>query len=259
MASLALGGINRRYLDPTTESSYETALAKNTGLYNNINNQLQGVADNPGPTSRILSSPISYSPSADTTAALSNLSSLATTGGYTPEQIADIRARGVAPIRAAYAAAQKNVNQQRALQGGYSPNYSAVQAKMARDQGNSMAEQVTNINANLAQNIAQNRLAAASPYASAAGAESGRGLQTAQFNAENNAQTQEENANLGEAAQNRKLSAIDAQRSLYGTTPAQASLFGSQALSAAGINSNNQNQFLNRQQTGLSRMIGAFA
>lgn len=73
------------------------------------------------------------------------------TGGYSPADIANMRARGVAPIRAAYANAERNVGQQRALQGGYSPNAVAAQVKMAREQGQGMADASTNLEAQLAQ------------------------------------------------------------------------------------------------------------
>src|SRR5262245_37586381 len=77
------------------------------------------------------------------------------TGGYSPEDIANMRARGVSPIRAAYANAQQNIQRQRSLQGGYSPNAIAAQVKMAREQGQSMADATQNVEAGLAE--ARNR------------------------------------------------------------------------------------------------------
>jgi hypothetical protein len=75
----------------------------------------------------------------------------ADTGGYSGQDIADMRARGVSPIRAAYANAQRAVGQQRSLQGGYSPNAIAAQVKMAREQGQSMADASQNVDAQIAQ------------------------------------------------------------------------------------------------------------
>jgi hypothetical protein len=80
------------------------------------------------------------------------------TGGYTPQNMSDMRARGVAPIRAAYANAARNVNQQRALQGGYSPNAIAAQVKMAREQGQGMADAAQNVEAGIAEGVQKGRL-----------------------------------------------------------------------------------------------------
>lgn len=71
------------------------------------------------------------------------------TGGYSGSDIADLRARGVAPIRAAYDNAARNVQQQRTLQGGYSPNAIAAQVKMAREQSQGMADEYQNVNAKI--------------------------------------------------------------------------------------------------------------
>jgi hypothetical protein len=83
---------------------------------------------------------------------------LSKTGGYSDTDIANIRERSISPIRSVYAGANRDVDRQRALQGGYSPNYAAVKAKMAREQSDVIGNQTTNINADLAQRIAQNKL-----------------------------------------------------------------------------------------------------
>lgn len=114
-----------------------------------------------------------YKPSADVTASLGNLKGLSETGGYSPQDIADLRARGVSPIRAVYANAQRGVDRQRALSGGYSPNYNAVSAKMARELSDQIADAIQNVNAGIAQNVAGNKLSAAPQYASAAAGQSG--------------------------------------------------------------------------------------
>lgn len=125
----------------------------------------------------ISSTPVSFNPinpqtakyeqSADVSKSLSDLSDLATTGGYTEAGIADIRARDISPIRSIYSNAQQNVERQKALAGGYSPNFAATQSKMARDEASQIGDVTTNANAGIAQNVASNRIAAASPYASA--------------------------------------------------------------------------------------------
>lgn len=109
-----------------------------------------------------------YQQSPDVTASLADLSNLVATGGYSAADIQNIRERDISPIRSIYANAQQNVERAKALGGGYSPNFNAVTASMARDEANKIGDVTTAANAGIAQNVASNKIAAASPYASAA-------------------------------------------------------------------------------------------
>lgn len=189
------------YGDP---SSFGGAAQKQTSDYDRIMANYQSLFNAPSST------PISGS--------ISNLSDLATTGGYSPSAISDLRARAVSPVRSIYATAQQNLERQKALQGGYSPGYTAATAKMARDEAGQISGALTNVNAGIAQNVAQNRLAAASPYASA----------------------EEFNASLANQDLFRKMQATEGMRGMYGTTPALVSTFGQQVAGAAGLGQGQQ-------------------
>ena len=194
--------------DPLTNQYklYNTAVEQQAGDYSNIMQGYKNLA--------------SKGPSSANAQAVSNLGDLATTGGYSEADKADIRARGVSPIRSVYAGANRDVDRQKGLQGGYSPNYGAVKAKMAREQSEQVAGGVQNVNAMLAQNIAGNRLNAAGSYASAS--------------------NQQDNT---------ALNALQGQASLYGSTPGMASLYGGQALQGAQLQNNiNQQGVQNRNQ-----------
>src|SRR5437773_5397071 len=52
--------------------------------------------------------------------AAAGFSEFSKTGGFSPEDLANIRARALSPVRAVYSNAQREVNRQRSLQGGYS-------------------------------------------------------------------------------------------------------------------------------------------
>ena len=208
-----------------------------------------------------------YTQSPAVTGSIANLSNLAATGGYSGQDIADIRARDISPIRSIYANAQQNVERQRALSGGYSPNFNAVQAQMARDEAQQIADTTTNVNANLAQAIAANKLAASTPYASSALSANAEATAAAQANANIVNQINEANANRNLAAQganqqmgfqaglaNRQgqTGALQGAASLYGTTPALTSTFGNQVMQATQaqqnqqqLNQNRQNQIMN--------------
>jgi hypothetical protein len=81
------------------------------------------------------------------------------TGGFSPSDVANMRARGTAPIRAAYGNAERNIAQQRSLQGGYSPNAIAAQVKMAREQGQGMSDAAQNVEAGIAEQRQRGQLA----------------------------------------------------------------------------------------------------
>lgn len=90
---------------------------------------------------------------------LSGYSQFAETGGFSPDDLANIRARSVSPIRATYANAEREVNRQKALQGGYSPGFNVLKARMAREQGQAGAEATTNAEAGIAEMVQQGKLA----------------------------------------------------------------------------------------------------
>lgn len=149
-------------------SSYNPAQLGTTPTY--TSQQMQG----PGTITpeRYQAAQTPYVQSEASKNSIANLANLAETGGYSEQGIADLRARGVSPIRAVYANAQRNVDRSRALAGGYSPNYNATTAKMAREMSDQIANQVTDVNAGIAQNVAGNKIAIAPSYSSAANQES---------------------------------------------------------------------------------------
>lgn len=145
------------------------------------------------------------------------------TGGYSPSDIANMRSRGVAPVRAAYANAEREVSRGRALQGGYSPNAAAAQIKMAREQGQSGADAVQNVEAGLAEARNRGRLSGLGGMAGIEGQRLAAQLDAGKFNAMGD---QQQDAN--------KLSALHGMSSLYGTTPGMAQLFAGQLNASIG-------------------------
>ena len=214
-----------------------------------------------------------YSQSQDVTKSLSDLSGLTDNGGYTPEGIADIRARDISPIRSIYANARENMNRTRALGGGYSPNFNATTAQLARDEAGKIGDVVTSANAGIAQNVASNRLQAAPAYAGAsATANAARtaadqknadiinqinafnaqgAMDVNKFNSTGATQAGQFNVQAAlDAAKSNKsnvLGAVQGQTSLYGTTPALTKTFGDQVVQASNVNQQQQHLNDNRQ------------
>lgn len=217
----------------------------------------------------------SYNGTPDATASIKNLAELSKSGGYTDEGIRDLRARGISPIRSVYANAQRDMNRGRSIQGGYSPNFNATQAKMAREMSEQIAGQTTNVNAGIAEAVAKGRLGIAGQYNSAAAheadamtsvnrdnansantanlANAGNRNRANEFNLNNRNEAMKFNIGnsmdmlkMNEAMrsgdQNRIQQALQGMTSMYGTTPAMSKLFGDQALSAAEMQQRNKRQ-----------------
>lgn len=213
---------------------------------------------NPINTQKINPTITPYSQSADVTKSLSNLSELSKTGGYSDQGIADLRARGISPIRSVYANAQRNIDRQKAIQGGYSPNYTAATAKLTRGLSDAVSEGTQNVNAGIAQNVASNRLSAAPNYASAAGSANTLKTSIDKANADIINQINESNANRDLQAKfgnkSNILGGIQGQTSLYGTTPALTSLFGNQVIQAGQMGQNQQRLNLDKNNSNLSML-----
>lgn len=157
-----------------------------TDQYGNLMSQYTDLLNTPASSvnlsdqySKLLTAPSSFNPVAPTTTnyttdpayvdAINNLKTLSSTGGYSSQDIADLRARAVSPVQSVYAGAQRNIERAKALQGGYSPNYTAATAKLTRGLSDATSSAIINANAGIAQNVASNKLQIAPQYASAAG------------------------------------------------------------------------------------------
>jgi len=195
-------------------------------------------------------------PSASTMSAISNLNDLASNGGYSGQSIADLRARGVSPIRSVYASAQRNIDRQRTLQGGYSPNYTAATAKLTRDEAQQIGDANQNVNAGIAQNQASNRIGVAGTAASVSAELDRQKQQIEQENAAAVNRANELNAQLPlqyrQSNVQTSLAPIEGMKSLYGTTPALTSLFGNQVQSAEEIAAQKRAQDIGASEFGYS-------
>lgn len=141
------------------------------------------------------------------------------TGGFKDQDIQDIRARAIAPTRAVYANAQDNIRRQRALQGGYSPNYTAATAKMARNLSSDISDANVNANASIAQMIQQGKLAGLGGMYQGADMGLGYAMRAA-----------EANSAAASASRGQNLAALNAQQNLYEATPGLARLYGGMSL-----------------------------
>lgn len=237
--------------------AYSAAVNTNANDYDKIMNAydslLKSNQQSPAKFTPIAPQLANYSQSGDVTSALGNLSSLSQSGGYSPGDEQNIRARSISPIRSIYSTAQEGLQRQKALQGGYSPNYTAASAKMAREMSEQIGQRVTDVEGQIAQQRAQNKLSIAPSYASAAAqADSARNA-IEKSNADTVNQINELNAQLalstGQMNQSNMFNAVEGMRNLYGTSPALVNTFGNQVSQAGNLA--NQTQQTNNQTTEL--------
>lgn len=260
------------------EELYPSSVLQSAQDYDELMGRYRNIADSPTPgmgslvgqyeglgNSDITPTPLTYTRGPEMESAVGNLKELSTTGGYTPEGIAAIRSRGLSPIRSVYANAERNLNRNKSLQGGYSPNYGAVLAKMAREQSAATAAATTNVEAGIAQNVAQNRLNAAPLYSGLAERETGAMSDIASRNAANklsaDTSNRENKFNATSALEriyggdrSNRLNAVEGMRALYGTTPALPALYGQQGLQREQL----KEQQRSRKQQGSSVLINAY-
>lgn len=84
---------------------------------------------------------------------------MANTGGFSPQEMAAMRSRAIAPTRAIYENAMRNMSRNRTLQGGYSPGYQAALSRMNRDTGQQISDANVNTEAALAELKQRGRIA----------------------------------------------------------------------------------------------------
>ena len=180
-------------------------------------------------------------------------------GGYSDADTRNMRARAIAPTTSIYANAQEELNRNRALQGGYSPNYGAASAKMAREMSNQIGQANIANEANIAQARNTNQLAGAQGLT-----QLGLGKANARTSAESLAENSRQfGAGLQLQGNQGLLNVGNGLTNLYGTGNADlnnqlgmlgSNISGQQAgnlgligarIGAAGIASNKQNAMAN--------------
>jgi hypothetical protein len=182
--------------------------------------------------------------------AASGYQNFADTGGYSPTDIQELRARGVSPIRSAYGNTMMELNRARALGGaGGSPNYIVAASKAQREMPGQMADALTGVNAQLAEDIRSGKLSGlaglsgvGSTMGNLSSQDANRMLSAAQSNQGADLTSQQITQKNLQDYYNNQLAGLSGQTSLYGTTPALASTFGNQALNAYQNRINLENQ-----------------
>jgi hypothetical protein len=185
----------------------------------------------------------------------------AATGGYSPQDVQELRARGMSPIRSAYGNTMMEMDRARSLGGGGgAPNYIAAASKAQRELPGQMADAMTGVNAGLADSIRQGKQFGLTGISNTGSTMGGLASSEAGRQQQAQAMTEQSLQNMRQM----QLAGMGGQASLYGTTPGMSSMFGNQALNAwqqrAGMEQS-RNQFgmglLDAQLRGFGAQEGA--
>lgn len=174
--------------------------------------------------------PISYMPSNQNFGAYGGYEDFAKTGGFSGQDIQNIRARSNAPMKATYANAQADVDRRNRIAGGNLANYPAAKAKMSRELAYSLGDQSLNTEAMLAEAIRSGKLAG---LGGMTGIDTSR-MQEGLANASGNLQGQGMESNRQLSGLSGMGNVAQGMTSLYGATPGQASMYGNQMLNSSG-------------------------
>lgn len=193
---------------------------------------------------------IGYSRTSELGDALKGYGEFAQTGGLDQGARADLRARGMSPIRAAYGNTMMELNRARALGGeGGTSNYAAALANAQRNLPQQLSDATQAVNADIARMVQSGRLAGLGGLSQASQADIGFGQQAQLANQEAamrarlsnqdaglRAALANQTANLaaGQANIGTRLSGLGGMSSLYSATPGMASTFGNQVLGSTG-------------------------
>jgi len=227
-------------------NQYQAAAGRNTQDYGNI---MQGYGDWRTNTAQPLYSQIANRTPTQFNAqqvtaprnseeSLSGYRNFAQTGGYSDDDVRDIRARGISPIRAAYGNTMRQLDRSQSLSGG-SPNYVAAVSRAQRELPQQLSDATQNVNAQLAESIRSGKLQGLSGMTGITEGEAGRNLSAAQSNQQADLRAQElteQGISAQEARQiaaaEMQISGLRGQTDAYSASPGLASTFGNQALQA---------------------------
>lgn len=224
--------IMQRYRDSSANAATMGEDSKNT--YKNMMNGAGDITMNPGDEKAVGT-------------ALEGYGNFAKTGGFSGDDISNLRARAISPTRAIYGQAQDELNRQRAIQGGYSPNFGAASARMAREQSQQASDANINANAGIAQMVQQGKLYGLTGLSTTGLGDAATRTQMGMANNANRLSGAAGSSGIDEARMDALLKNNAGMTSAYSATPGMTSTLGNQLTNTSG-------QMVNAQ--GLQNQLG---
>lgn len=219
---------------PTTQNmynNYTTGSQNAFADYGDIMGRYRNYADEAKNFERVDAPSVGYSRTPEMGDAMRGYGEFAQTGGLSAQNQADLRARGISPIRSAYGNTMRELDRAKAIGGpGGSSNYIAARASAQRQLPQQLADATQNVNAGIAEMVQRGRLSGLSGLGQLATQDTGFGQQAQLANQEALMRARLSNQNAGMQTLNNRLGALSGMSSLYSATPGQAQTFGNQLL-----------------------------
>lgn len=219
---------------PQTQQSQNNLMSatnQQMGDYTDIMNRYKAFQASPAGQNYTAQN-VAYNRTPEMQAAMSGYQGFANNGGFSEADLGALRARGISPIQAVYQNSRNELDRQKSLQGGYSPNYTAALAKMSGQLGSNIADQTQRVNAGIAEMRQRGQLAGLGGLGQLATSDTGFGQQ---------AQLANQQAGLGAAGLNRQyggdaqnLGALHGMASLYSAQPGLINSFANQVQNNMG-------------------------
>jgi hypothetical protein len=239
---------------PTTQSmynNYQNASGQQMQDYRDLMDQFKNYQSTaPGPVS---AERVDYNRTPEMEEAFGGYRNFMNTGGFSAQDIADMRARGVSPIRSTYANMQNELERQKNLQGGYSPNMAAAMTRMRGSTSQQMADQVQNINAYLTEQIQKGKMFGTSGM----GDLSTRDTEFSQRAKLANQAASLQAAGINASHPDPRLQALMGASSLYSATPGLMGTTGNQLLGSTQNWLNANQQGMGIGQMGINGALAA--
>jgi len=243
--------VRHQMIVPTTQNMYNNYITGSQNAfadYGDIMGRYRNYADQNKDAPNVDASTIGYSRTGELDNAMKGFSEFAQTGGLNAQAQADLRARGVSPIRAAYGNTMRELDRTRSLGGpGGATNYIAARSAAQREMPQQLADATQNVNAGIAEMVQKGRLSGMAGLSDAAKADIGFGQQAQLANQDAIMRARLSNQNAALANRSNQLGALSGMSSLYSATPGQAQTFGNQVLNSTQnwLNTNSlQNQLV---------------
>lgn len=222
--------------------TYDKAVPMQMDDYRSIMDQYKSYASGPQKDIGMVGAErVNYNRSAEMDKAMKGYSGFADNGGFSGDDLTNMRSRALSPVSSVYNNMQNEMSRQKNIQGGYSPNFNAASAKMRSGTSQQMSDVLQQVNGEIARMTQQGKLS---------GLQGLGGLANADTGFDQNAQMANQSAGLQAGLANQRagmydprLQAINAQAGMFGQTPgfsnfAAQNILGNQSQMLQG----NQNQ-----------------
>ncbi len=210
------------------KNNYDSAVPMQMQDYRDLMDSYKSYASGLPQNNRISAERVSYNRSPEMAHALQGYGEFADTGGFSGEDKTNLRSRALSPVQSVYNNMKNEMERQKNIQGGYSPNFNAASARMRSGTSQQMSDILQQVNAQIAEMTQQGRLAGLGGLGQLSAADTEFGQQAQYHNQASALEAARANQIYGQY--DPRLQALQGMSSLFSATPGMSKLFGDEML-----------------------------